>query len=76
MIPKYTLKEISKVAGGVLVGKDLPIEDISIDSRQIKEGNLYVALKGNNFDGHNFIDEALYNGASAFVSEKEFNSLG
>ena len=76
MIPKYTLKEISKVAGGVLVGKDLPIEDVSIDSRQIKEGSLYVALKGNNFDGHNFIDEALYNGASAFVSEKEFNSLG
>ena len=35
------------------------LRGISIDSRKIKKGDIFIALKGENFDGHNFIDEAV-----------------
>ena len=38
---------------------------VSTDSRAIKKGDLYVALKGPNFDGHDFVQEAFNRGASA-----------
>ena len=38
---------------------------VSTDSRAIKKGDLYVALKGSNFDGHDFVQEAFNRGASA-----------
>lgn len=46
---------------------------ISIDSRKVKKDELFVAIKGENYDGHNFIEEALKNGASGVVLEKEIN---
>ena len=52
---------------------------VSINSRTLKEGNLFIAIKGDKFDGHNFLDSALSNGASAVVvsrtwfSENELN---
>lgn len=42
---------------------------ISIDSRTVKPGELYVALKGENFDGHDFIESALKNGAVRALSQ-------
>ena len=51
--------------------KNLKIKNIVIDSRKIKKGDLFIAIKGKNFDGHKFIDEALKNGASAVISEKK-----
>lgn len=44
---------------------------VSIDSRTIKKCNLFIAIKGNNFDGHNFINAAIKNGAAAVISEKK-----
>ena len=43
---------------------------ISIDSRRVKEGDIFVAIKGTFFDGHDFIDHALANGAKYIVSQK------
>ncbi|MCH7955903.1 MAG: UDP-N-acetylmuramoyl-tripeptide--D-alanyl-D-alanine ligase, partial [Candidatus Marinimicrobia bacterium] len=37
---------------------------VSINSRTLNEGNLFVAIKGDKFDGHNFLDSAVSNGAS------------
>lgn len=46
-------------------------DGVSIDSRSIKSGNLFVAIKGSNFDGHNFLHEVSTKGAAAaIVSEK------
>ncbi len=46
------------------------ITGVSIDTRTIKEGNLYFAIKGENFDGHDFVWEAYEKGASiCFVNE-------
>ena len=50
-----------------LLEKD--VKDIKIDSRLVKNGDMFIALKGENFDGNNFIDEAIKRGASVVVSE-------
>jgi len=51
---------------------DIPITGIAIDSRAVKPGNLFVALKGESSDGHDYIANAIANGASAIVGEQEF----
>jgi UDP-N-acetylmuramyl pentapeptide synthase len=38
---------------------DLEVSSIHIDSRDVKEGGIFFALKGQNFDGNDYIDEAL-----------------
>ncbi len=50
---------------------DLEISGIKIDSNKVKKGDLFIALKGNKFDGNNYINQALNNGASAVISDKE-----
>jgi UDP-N-acetylmuramoyl-tripeptide--D-alanyl-D-alanine ligase len=47
-----------------------PVTGISNDTRTIRPGNLYVAIRGENFDGHDFIEQAFEKGAAgALVSE-------
>jgi UDP-N-acetylmuramoyl-tripeptide--D-alanyl-D-alanine ligase len=47
-----------------------PIHRVSTDSRSIKPGDLFVALKGDAFDGHDFISQAVTKGAVAVLCEK------
>lgn len=65
-----TAKEIAK-ALNTTVDMNADIKSIIIDSRIAKKGSLYVAIKGERFDGHDFIDMAVENGASAVVSHKD-----
>ncbi len=67
---KAKLVEISRNIQGHLIGADREIKSVCIDSRQIKPGDLYVAIKGERFDGHDFIEQAARDGAVAVVSEK------
>lgn len=46
---------------------NLAIKSIEFDSRKVKKGSLFVAIKGAGIDGHSFIDEAIENGASAVI---------
>ena len=48
---------------------DAEITGIAIDSRAVKPGYLFVAMKGGFADGHNYIQKAFENGASAVVGE-------
>jgi UDP-N-acetylmuramoyl-tripeptide--D-alanyl-D-alanine ligase len=47
----------------------LLIGGVSTDSRTIKESQAFIAIKGDNFDGHDFIDEALEKGTSCIIAE-------
>ncbi|WP_349967340.1 UDP-N-acetylmuramoyl-tripeptide--D-alanyl-D-alanine ligase [Wolbachia endosymbiont of Armadillidium arcangelii] len=50
--------------------------NISADTRSIKKGDLFIALKGRNFDGHNFLHEAFLKGAAAaVVSEDKYRNF-
>ncbi|MCC7202699.1 MAG: UDP-N-acetylmuramoyl-tripeptide--D-alanyl-D-alanine ligase [Nitrospirae bacterium] len=64
-----TIDEILKAAGGRLIhGRhDLEVPGISIDSRTIKNGELFTAIKGDVFDGHDFIEEAVRKGACGVI---------
>ncbi|MDA8432795.1 MAG: UDP-N-acetylmuramoyl-tripeptide--D-alanyl-D-alanine ligase [Nitrospiraceae bacterium] len=62
------LEDIVKAAGGETLYGDRPeFTGLSIDSRTIKDGELFVALRGERFDGHDFLDDALKAGAGALV---------
>jgi UDP-N-acetylmuramoyl-L-alanyl-D-glutamate--2,6-diaminopimelate ligase len=54
---------------------DILVSGISIDSRAVKPGHLFVALTGGNVDGHDYIYSAVDNGAVAVVGEKDISGL-
>ncbi len=64
---KMMLSDVAEIVAGKLVGKDLAIASVSIDTRTIKPGQLYIAIKGHNFDGNKFVDKAEDAGASAAI---------
>lgn len=49
---------------------DIHLQDISLDSRQVKPNSLFVAIRGSHTDGHNFIDSAIAAGANAIICEQ------
>ena len=67
----FKLADISK---GRLFGASLDINGFSIDTRSIKNNDLFIALKGENFDGHEFISEAISKGAGALVVNRSIQS--
>ena len=70
---KFNLIDIARKGKAKLAGESKFIKGFSIDSRTTIPGDLYIALKGNNFDGHDFVNQAKENGAIAVVSEKEID---
>lgn len=70
---KLSLDEIINLLQGEVVNykKDLIVNGISTDTRSIKKGDVFIALKGENFNGNKFVNLAEENGAiCAVVSEK------
>lgn len=59
------LSQAAQVLGGRLVGDDCLFTAVSSDSRQISAGDLFVALRGENFDGAKFVAGAVQDGAVA-----------
>lgn len=66
MIP-VSLKTVAGITGGELIGIDAEISDVVIDSRTPTPGCLFVALKGEKFDAHDFAEQAVANGAAALL---------
>ena len=66
------LKELLQTAGKYeIYGSDeIEINGIEIDSRKIKDGNAFIAIKGTQTDGHDYISKAIELGAKAIVCEK------
>ncbi len=65
------LSEIAEITKGKLVNlqRDRKVKKFVIDSRKIEEGSFFVPLKGQNFDGHQFIEDSLKKGAVGYFSE-------
>jgi len=58
---------------GVLHGADRPFEGVSTDTRTIRDGQLFFALQGPNFDGRDYVNVARENGAAAAIVSKHIN---
>lgn len=66
------LKQIEQYTNGILQGdKNIKITAVSTDSKEIPEHCLFIPLKGERFDGHNYIENAVKNGAVAVLSHRE-----
>lgn len=70
MKPRFTAKEIAGAVNGRLVGDErVEVRGVSTDSRSVEPGELFIPLKGERFDGHEYIAAALERGARVFLSE-------
>lgn len=74
------LEEIIKAVEGI-INKNIDttnifISNISTDTRTLNNGDLFIAINGNNFDGHNYIQAAFEKGAKVCISEKDIQTDG
>ena len=65
-----TLSDAARVAGGQLVGEDRRYGAVATDSRTLKPGTLFVALRGPNFDGRDFVAAAAARGAIGAIVDR------
>jgi UDP-N-acetylmuramoyl-tripeptide--D-alanyl-D-alanine ligase len=63
----WSLSEIQRATGGRLCGDDRAISGVSTDTRAVAAGQLFVALRGERFDAHDFLDQAIAAGAAALL---------
>lgn len=69
-----SLKELSQILGLNPAAQDIVFTGISTDTRTISAGNLFVAIRGEKFDAHQFLDQAQKNGAVAAIVNHQTNS--
>ena len=72
---EFTIKELLEATGGTFcapnLSEDAVITGATIDTRSLQPGELYVPIKGDVFDGHAFIPQAIEKGAPLVLSEKD-----
>src|SRR5208283_5749965 len=71
---KLTMGEVAAFLGVPSSLTDRPVVGYSIDSRSLAPGQLFFAIRGPRFDGHQFVGQALERGASGMVVEEAFFS--
>lgn len=71
MLRPLSLSELTAVLDARLVGDDRTFDGVSIDSRAIKPGQLFVALTGPRFDGHDYLEQVAAKGAVGALVERE-----
>lgn len=69
------LGRAAELMQGVLAGEDLEFRHVSTDTRQLEAGDLFVALRGDNFDAHDFLSQAADAGACAAVTERDTDAF-
>jgi len=73
-----TIEDIFNIPTAVIYNPDLlkSVYHVSIDSRNLKKNSLFIAIKGEKFDGHDFIEQAVKNGASAIlINQKHLDGI-
>ncbi len=72
---KYSLGEVAKIVDGKLIGEEnTPVTGVSTDTRTISRGDVFFAIKGERFNGEDFVEEAFKKGASGAVVSKNFTA--
>lgn len=73
-----SLQQLALWSGGELAGGrgDLPVAGLSTDSRAVQSGELFVAVKGEKFDGHAFLGEVVRRGVAGMVIRRDFAAPG
>ena len=71
MLEALKLSELTGALNGRLVAGDCSFDGVSIDSRAIKPGQLFVALTGPRFDGHDYLNDVAAKGAVGALVERE-----
>ncbi|NEZ46374.1 UDP-N-acetylmuramoyl-tripeptide--D-alanyl-D-alanine ligase [Clostridium niameyense] len=71
---KITLEEILKAVKGdlVITGEKDEYNSVSIDTRKIKSGDIFIAIKGENFNGNKFVEGAIEKGAALCIVDEVF----
>lgn len=72
---KISLQQVAEAVGGEY-NRNAEITEVCIDSRLCRPGCLYVAIKGENFDGHDFVAAAFENGAVAAIIHHDVDVEG
>ena len=78
---KITIEDLFNIPSAEIYNPDAykSLSKVEIDSRKVKKGSLFVAIKGEKFDGHDFVKDALKKGAAAVIIDskkfKKFSSL-
>lgn len=74
----FTLEEIEKAAAARLIrrGNNPFVDGVSTDTRTIRAGELFIALTGENFNGHAFVKKAVEAGAAAVMISDAFYGDG
>jgi UDP-N-acetylmuramoyl-tripeptide--D-alanyl-D-alanine ligase len=72
--PKYNAAECAGWCSNVWKNSDtnFPIRGISHDTRTLKAGDVYIAIKGATHDGHDFVEQAVEKGAAGLIVERDF----
>ncbi len=68
---RLMLSQLADVTRGELQGRDLAIDEVTSDTRKITAGCLFVALKGERFDAHDFAEQAKQAGAGALLVSRQ-----
>ena len=74
MMRNWMLSELQAPTSGKMLGADCEVTAVSTDTRQAQAGALFVALHGENFDGHSYVDQAYKSGAVAAMVSCEVDS--
>jgi UDP-N-acetylmuramoyl-tripeptide--D-alanyl-D-alanine ligase len=65
----FTIDDIARATGGTIIGSDSgTVVGVSTDSRRVQPGELFVPLRGERFDGHDYIDAAVAQGVRVFIA--------
>ncbi|AKT37080.1 UDP-N-acetylmuramoyl-tripeptide--D-alanyl-D-alanine ligase [Chondromyces crocatus] len=70
-VAPFTLDELARIGGGRVLQPGPEVRGISTDGRGLTPGAAFVALVGERFDGHQFLEQAIRGGASAVVVSRE-----
>ena len=74
---RMDMRAVAEITGGHLMqnGASVEFQGISTDSRTVQPGDLFVPLRGDHYDGHDYLTQAIQRGAAACLSEEMIGGL-